>query len=161
MARVEIERARWSRDLRSYAKGKVSAATAARMAKVPLKHSGPELALRRALTAAGFRYRLHPADLPGRPDIANKSRKIAIFVDGCFWHGCPEHFRLPKTRTEFWREKIRRNQTNRARHLAAYEADWKVFEIFECDLRGGPRVSKRVITEFKARQAGREAAPAR
>lgn len=131
---AKLNRSVWKRDLRSYATGKVNPTVSARMAKVPLKNSRPELALRSALWNAGFRYRLHPVDLPGRPDIANKARKVAIFVDGCFWHGCPKHFRSPKTRTEFWREKIRRNRANRARHLGAYPPEWFTMSIYECEL---------------------------
>jgi DNA mismatch endonuclease (patch repair protein) len=119
------------------------------MARVPLKHSAPERALRAALTSAGFRFRLHLPDLPGRPDIANKRRKVAIFVDGCFWHGCPRHFRLPKTRTSFWEEKIRRNRLNRARHRTGYPPEWAVVEIFECEVRERPgEVFAEVIAAF-------------
>ena len=104
------------------------------MSRVRGKDTKPELALRRALSAIGVRYRLHAPTLPGRPDIAHQGAKVAVFVDGCFWHGCPEHFRLPKTRTDFWNEKIRRNKATRRRILKEYPDDWRIFELFECDV---------------------------
>ena len=58
-----------------------------------------------------------------------------MFVDGCFWHGCPRHFKAPKTRNRFWTEKIRRNQAKRAQVLAAYGPGWRVFQVFECQIR--------------------------
>ena len=61
---------------------------------------------------------------------------MAVFVDGCFWHGCPEHFRLPKTRTSFWREKVRRNKATRTRVLAQLGPAWRIFQFYECDLEG-------------------------
>lgn len=104
------------------------------MSKVRGKDTKPELALRKALSARGARYRIHTTSLPGRPDLSNASKRVAVFVDGCFWHGCPRHFRLPKTRRAFWEEKIRRNKEKREQVRAAYSPDWHVFEIFECDL---------------------------
>lgn len=102
------------------------------MSKIRGKDTKPELALRRSLWAAGARFRTHAQDLPGRPDIANRRAKVAVFVDGCFWHGCPRHFKAPKTRREFWIEKIARNRRARTRVLAAYADDWKVVQVFEC-----------------------------
>jgi DNA mismatch endonuclease (patch repair protein) len=103
------------------------------MAKIRGKDTRPEVQLRKALWREGLRFRVHDKSLPGTPDISHKSRKIAIFVDGCFWHGCPEHFKLPKTRSEFWKEKIGRNQEKRKEVLASYH-DWMVFECFECEI---------------------------
>lgn len=68
----------------------------------------PELALRKALWRHGFRYRLG-SRLPGRPDIVFVGRKVAVFVDGCFWHGCPRHYTFPRTALEYWAKKIRSN----------------------------------------------------
>ena len=92
------------------------------------------MALRRVVHALGGRFRVHVKDLPGTPDMANKRARVAVFVDGCFWHGCPRHFKLPKTRRAFWREKIRRNREKRRRVLAEYPARWIVLQIHECKL---------------------------
>lgn len=119
------------------------------MARIRGKDTKPELLIRRGLHARGFRYRLH-AKLPGRPDIVLPARRAAIFVHGCFWHGhdCPL-FRLPGTRTDFWREKI---AGNRARDSAAIEqlhrAGWRTLTIWECSVRGtGRRDPQEVLDE--------------
>ena len=90
----------------------VDSATRSRMmAGIRSTNTRPELAIRKALHAAGFRYRLHPRDVPGKPDMAFARYRAAVFVNGCFWHGhdCPL-FRLPDTRREFWSAKIERNR---------------------------------------------------
>ena len=84
-----------------------------RMARVRQKGTDAELSLRKALYARGLHYRLHVPLLtkPRRvADIIFSSARVAIFVDGCFWHGCPEHATWPKQNAEFWREKIEANQ---------------------------------------------------
>ena len=81
-----------------------------RMKRMPTKDSKPELRLRKAIYGLGFRYRLHRKDLPGKPDIAFGPAKVAVFVDGCFWHNCPEHGTIPKNNREWWLEKFQRNQ---------------------------------------------------
>src|SRR2546430_3333893 len=91
--------------------------------------TAPELRLRKALWNTGTRYSCHPANVPGRPDIVHRAARVAIFVDGCFWHGCPEHFKPPKTRTEFWQEKIRRNKAQRTKVVEELGPDWIVFEF--------------------------------
>ena len=102
------------------------------------KNTKPELLTRRALFAAGYRFRLHRCDLPGAPDIAMSGRKIAIFVHGCFWHqhaGC-KNAKLPSTRPEFWLRKL---EGNVARDHRAVEAlllnDWRVLTVWECATR--------------------------
>jgi len=81
------------------------------MAGVKSKHTKPEILVRQALHHRGFRFRLHSRNLPGKPDIHLPKYEVVIFVHGCFWHGhdCP-YFKLPKTNTEFWKEKIDANQ---------------------------------------------------
>tara|TARA_B100000315_G_C14348034_1_gene482693 strand:+ start:107 stop:487 length:381 start_codon:yes stop_codon:yes gene_type:complete len=74
------------------------------------KNTKPELLLRSTLHRAGHRYRIHYSKLPGKPDIAFPSKKLAVFVDGCYWHGCPRCYKEPKTNTEFWRKKILKNK---------------------------------------------------
>jgi DNA mismatch endonuclease, patch repair protein len=81
------------------------------------------VALRRRLHAAGLRFRIHPRDLPGRPDIALTRAKMAVFVDGCFWHGCPAHGVLPKHNREWWLQKLRANSERDSRNDALSDGD--------------------------------------
>lgn len=98
----------------------------------------PEMAVRRALFAAGFRFRLHRRDLPGTPDIALPGKKVAVFVHGCFWHrhvGC-RYSKLPATRPEFWKAKLDGNVDRDARAVQALRAmGWRVLVIWECAIR--------------------------
>lgn len=87
--------------------------------------------LRRALWGEGLRYRLH-VDLPGRPDLAFLGPKVVVFVDGCFWHGCPRHYIRPKTRSAFWQRKLRGNVERDARQtLELEEGGWSVLRVWE------------------------------
>jgi len=109
------------------------------MSRVRNKNTGPELAVRRALHAAGFRFRLHRRDLPGRPDIVLVRYRTAVFVHGCFWHGhACRRGALPQDNADFWSEKIDRN---RARDATAVEAlvlaGWSVETIWQCELKQG------------------------
>jgi DNA mismatch endonuclease, patch repair protein len=112
------------------------------MSRIRSRDTKPELQLRRALHAAGFRYRLHDRRLPGTPDLVLPARSAVIFVHGCFWHGhdCPFGV-IPNTRTEFWEAKI---QANRDRDAAAeaglQDAGWRVLTVWECALRGRRRL---------------------
>lgn len=99
------------------------------------KDTKPEIIVRRLLHRLGYRFRLHRKDLPGRPDIVLPKWRTVIFVNGCYWHGHKNcHlFRPPKTRTEFWTNKIESNQTrDRRNQVALQDADWKVLVIWEC-----------------------------
>jgi DNA mismatch endonuclease (patch repair protein) len=102
-------------------------------------NTGIEVQLRHRLHGLGFRYRLHVASLPGKPDLVFPRFNAVVFVNGCFWHAhtC-ELFRLPKTRTEFWRKKL---EGNRQRDLATRqqlaEANWRVLTVWECATRSG------------------------
>lgn len=110
------------------------------MARIRGRHTRPEMVVRRGLHARGFRYRLH-APLPGKPDLVFPSRRAAVFVNGCFWHGhdCPL-FRLPATRPEFWRTKIARNrERDEEVRVALHEDAWRTLTIWECCLRGRGR----------------------
>lgn len=102
------------------------------------KDTKPEMVVRRALHAMGFRFRLHRKNLPGRPDIVLPKYRAVIFVHGCFWHGHDCHlFRWPKTREEFWREKIGGNvQRDRKKERQSIEAGWRTGVIWECALKG-------------------------
>lgn len=112
------------------------------MAGIRGTNTKPEITLRRALHARGFRYRLHAPGVPGRPDIVFPKWRAVAFVHGCFWHGhdCPL-FHLPSTRTEFWRAKIERNrQRDREVDAALAEAGWRRLTVWECALRGRGRL---------------------
>ena len=98
----------------------------------------PELLVRQRLRAAGYTgYRLQWGKAPGRPDIAFPGRKIALFINGCFWHRCPHcHPSVPKRNTEFWEAKFRRNvERDRAAVAALEDAGWTVIIIWECELK--------------------------
>ena len=111
------------------------------MAAIRGSHTKPELLIRRALHAAGLRYRLHVKDLPGKPDLVFPRYKAVIFVHGCFWHRHDCHlFRWPATGQDFWREKIGRNVVNDQRATATLlEAGWRVATVWECALKGRTR----------------------
>lgn len=122
----------------------VDPATRSRMmAGIRSKNTKPELLLRSLLHRKGLRFRLHQKQLPGKPDIVFPRFRSVIFVHGCFWHGhCCELFRLPATRTDFWRDKI---QENRVRDLAQLEmlrlSGWRTLVVWECATRGRSRLS--------------------
>ena len=82
----------------------------------------------------GFEYQ--PKGLPGHPDFADSGRRIVVFIDGCFWHGCPVHFKAPKTNADYWTSKIRRNVERDAEIDGEYASmGWRVVRIFEHDVR--------------------------
>ena len=107
------------------------------MAKVGSRNTKPEMMIRRMLHARGWRYRLHQRGLPGTPDIVFAGRKVVIFVHGCFWHGHDCSLgRLPKTRTEFWAEKLVANRNRDARKVAELRLNgWRVFTVWQCSLK--------------------------
>ena len=115
---------------------KVDAATRSRiMASVRSKNTKPEMRVRKTAHRIGYRYRLHRKDLPGKPDLAFPSRRIALFVHGCFWHGhpCKRGDRMPATNVDYWREKIARNQRrDTANRLLLRELGWTPVVVWEC-----------------------------
>jgi len=108
------------------------------MAGIKGKDTKPELVLRRALHARGFRYRLHPKNVPGRPDLVFQKHHAIIFVHGCFWHrheGC-RYTTTPSTRPEFWQTKFDANVArDRSVHDQLLDAGWRVATVWECALR--------------------------
>jgi DNA mismatch endonuclease (patch repair protein) len=81
----------------------------AQMQRMPRASTGPEILIRRELHRRGLRYRVNYARLSGRPDIAFTSAQVAVFIDGCFWHSCPDHAVMPRNNREWWQEKLARN----------------------------------------------------
>lgn len=110
------------------------------MSQIRSKNTKPELVVRKYLFAKGFRYRLHCKDLPGKPDIVLPKYRTIIFVHGCFWHGhdgC-KYFVVPKTKTEWWLNKIVRNKQLDKEHIKKLRSDkWNVITLFECKLKKG------------------------
>jgi DNA mismatch endonuclease (patch repair protein) len=108
------------------------------MSRIRNKDTKPEMLVRKFLFANGFRYRINDKKLPGKPDIVLPKYKTVIFVNGCFWHGhenC-KYFKLPATRTEWWREKIEGNIKNDIKkHDQLREAGYKVIVIWECEIK--------------------------
>lgn len=118
------------------------------MARVKAKNSKPELFVRRLLTQMGYRYRLHRADLPGKPDIAFIGRRKVIFVHGCFWHGhaCKRGARAPKANQDYWCRKIANNRARDERNCAALsDMGWSSLALWECQLVDEPMLRQRMI----------------
>jgi DNA mismatch endonuclease Vsr len=122
------------------------------------KGTSPELLLRRLLRAASHPgYRLHWKKAPGRPDIAYPGRKVAIFVNGCYWHRCPRcHPPMPKAHADFWEAKFIANEARDARQVDELRAaGWDVVTVWECELKREPgRVVSRVIESLSQRPVG-------
>lgn len=112
------------------------------MSRIRAKNTKPELLVRKYLFSKGFRYRINVKNLPGKPDIVLSKYQTVIFIHGCFWHGhegC-RYFVIPKTRTEWWEEKIRKNKTrDRKVHEELRKRGWAVMTIWECQLKPGQR----------------------
>ena len=133
------------------------------MAGIRGKNTRPELAIRSALHRLGYRFRLHRKDLPGKPDLVFPRHRAVILVHGCFWHGHDCHlFRWPKTRREFWQQKISSNVARDRRHLSELAVRcWRVATIWECALKGRTRlpidtVAARCAAWLVSDQAGME-----
>lgn len=105
------------------------------MRRVKGKNTKPEIAVRSVLHRRGLRYRLdYP--LPGKPDIVFVRARVVVFVDSCFWHGCPLHLRMPKSNEEYWRSKIARNVERDAKINAEYaRSEWRQLRFWEHDLK--------------------------
>ena len=126
------------------------------MSRIKGRDTGPELRLRSLLHRAGFRFRLHAKELPGKPDIVLPKYRAAIFVHGCFWHrheGC-RNATMPSTRTEFWKSKFDTNVGRDERNQAALKAaGWTVFTVWECELKSdAPGVVEKL--SYDIREAG-------
>ncbi|WP_228779405.1 DNA mismatch endonuclease Vsr [Chryseobacterium indologenes] len=124
------------------------------MSKIKGKDTKPEILVRKFLFAEGFRYRLHSKKLPGTPDIVLNKYKTVVFIHGCFWHGhnnC-KYYVIPKTKTEWWLEKIEKNKANDKANIVKLEQKgWKVIIVWECGLKLKNRDNtlKKLIEELK------------
>lgn len=126
------------------------------MREVRGKNTTPELKFRKMLWRLGFRgYRIHVKDLPGRPDVVFTKKKKAIFVNGCFWHGhdCRAGRNVPKSNTDYWEPKLRRNKERDEVNIAALkQLGWSVLVVWECRLKDETEVERRVKAFFKRGQ---------
>ena len=113
------------------------------------KDTIPELLIRKALFAKGFRYRLHDRRLPGKPDLVFPKYDAVIFIHGCFWHGHDCHlFKWPSTRPEFWKNKINRNREVDERNYKKINEDgWRILTFWECAIKGKTRLSLEKIVD--------------
>lgn len=124
------------------------------MSRIRSKDTKPEMLVRKFLFKAGLRYKLHDKSLPGKPDLVFPKYKTVLFIHGCFWHGhegC-KYFVVPKTRTEWWLEKISGNIANDRKNFEKLKnIGWKIIEVWECALK--PKVVQetlnKLIQEFK------------
>lgn len=133
------------------------------MARVRSCNTKPEETLRKALWARGARYRIH-ARLPGTPDLAFPGVRVAVFVDGCFWHGCPEHYSRPVTNRSFWVAKLDRNLArDRKVDEALRSLGWRVVRIWEHEIRDDIERTVDLVMELLAsppqHQGGEDAEP--
>ena len=106
------------------------------MSRIRGKDTGPEVRLRKELWARGIRYRLK-SRLPGKPDIVFPGARMVVFVDGCFWHGCPDHSQTPATNRSFWSKKLKRN-VERDHEVTTRLEDlgWSVLRVWEHEVAG-------------------------
>jgi DNA mismatch endonuclease (patch repair protein) len=142
------------------ARTEVDPARSRQMALIRSADTKPEMKVRRALHAMGYRYRLHRRDLPGTPDLVFPGRKTVVFVHGCFWHRHPDPdcrlARLPKSRRDFWIPKLTRNAERDAEAIAALEAaGWRVMVIWECQTRDMGDVGRRLSGFLGPARGGR------
>src|SRR5450432_1582633 len=117
------------------------------MRAVKSRDTAPELMLRNMLRSIKPGYRLHRADLPGKPDVVYGPLRLAIFMHGCFWHGhdCRRGARAPKDNAAYWSAKIARNRLRDAAHLEALaRLGWRTLVVFECELRDRPALERRL-----------------
>ncbi len=118
------------------------------MSKIRGKDTGPEIKERRLIHRMGYRYPLHASRLPGRPDLVFPRHRLVVFIDGCFWHGCPAHYTVPGTRPEFWADKVRSNVNGDRKNTIELERKgWRVIRIWEHSVKKDPeRVAGRICS---------------
>jgi DNA mismatch endonuclease, patch repair protein len=125
------------------------------MSRIRGSNTGPERIVRKGLRAARIAgYKTH-SSLPGKPDIVFPKAKLAVFVDGCFWHGCPEDYHEPETRREFWKRKIGRNITrDREVNATLVGQGWNVMRIWEHQVKRSPdQIIETLVARLKTLSA--------
>ena len=120
------------------------------MAGIRSKNTKPELIIRKGLHRKGFRFRLHDKGLLGKPDLVLPRYQAVVFVNGCFWHGHDCHlFRVPATRTDFWKQKISKNKENDKIATASLSDDgWRIATVWECALKGKGKIKEDDVIEM-------------
>src|SRR5206468_11107934 len=127
------------------------------MSKIKGKDTIPERKLRAALEKIGQRIETHP-QLPGRPDIIISRSMVAIFVHGCFWHGCPAHYRVPKSRRAYWSGKLARNVARDHKVAKALrKTGWTVVTVWECQVRSDSEAVASAVVRVVKRVSGADA----
>ncbi|TSC87300.1 MAG: DNA mismatch endonuclease, patch repair protein [Microgenomates group bacterium Gr01-1014_16] len=115
------------------------------MSRITGKNTTPELTVRKILRKMGYKYRLNAHNLPGKPDVVIHSEKLVIFVNGCFWHnhkGC-KRSSLPKTNTEFWKDKINKNVEKQKQSIKALKKlGWKILVLWQCKINNNNALLK-------------------
>ncbi len=121
------------------------------MSRIKSSKTWPELKLKQVLESLNFEYQ--PSGIYGKPDFANKSNRVVLFIDGCYWHKCPYDFVIPETRTEFWLQKIEGNvRRDKIVNKKLESEGWKVIRIWEHDIKKYPgRVISRVGRILKSK----------
>jgi DNA mismatch endonuclease, patch repair protein len=122
------------------------------------KDTKPEMAVRSLVHGLGYRFRLHRADLPGKPDIAFPARRKVIFVHGCFWHShnCKSGL-IPRSNQDFWLPKLRRNKVRDSKNLEALaEQGWKALVIWQCELRDSRSLRHKIMRFLGRRRSSKE-----
>ena len=105
------------------------------MRSIGQKDTKPEILLRTALWARGLRYRKHLRIGRTRPDLVFTRHMVSVFIDGCFWHGCPRHYTEPTSNASFWRQKIQLNkQRDRLTNQALKSEGWTVIRVWQCEV---------------------------
>jgi DNA mismatch endonuclease (patch repair protein) len=129
------------------------------MKAIKSSHTKPEMVFRKVLHANGYRFRLHKTELPGKPDLVLPKHRVAIFVNGCFWHrhGC-YLFKWPGTNRKWWENKLNKTaERDAAMHERLIKQGWRVYVVWECSLRGKYRRDlSSVLSEFEVWLHGSE-----
>lgn len=126
------------------------------MSRIRSRDTKPEIWVRKALHAEGFRFRLHRGDLPGRPDIVLPKYNAVVFVHGCFWHAhhCQKQ-RIPATRSEFWNSKFEANVQRDTRNTKALRnAGWRVYKVWECEISTTAKRERTMATLIRKLRRG-------
>lgn len=120
------------------------------MSRIRSKDTKPEMIVRKMLHQNGISYRLHVKDLPGKPDLSNKKKKFAVFINGCFWHqhqGC-KRATMPKSNTLYWKPKLKRNIEKFNENVEKLLLNgWRVFTIWECEVQD-QKILKKLVTDI-------------